>query len=65
MKLTSPFGDVYNMKSKLSQFVAMAALLDTHGDEMELWCDDKNDEAKFFKFFADHPGVTAELEVKP
>ena len=53
--LTSQYGDKYNLKSLLSQYVAIGALLGDHGDELELWCDSKDDEAKFLKFFAEHP----------
>ena len=55
--LTSQYGDRYNLKSKLTQYVAIAALLGTHGDELELWCDSKEDEAKFFKFFYEHKNI--------
>lgn len=55
--LVSPYGDKYNLKSKLSQFIAMGKLLSTNGDLLELFCDDHGDENKFYKFFNDHPGV--------
>ena len=32
--LTSPYGDKYNLKSGLSQYIAIAALLGNHGDEL-------------------------------
>ena len=53
--LTSQYNDKYNLKSLLSQYVAIGALLGDHGDELELWCDSRDDEAKFLKFFAEHP----------
>lgn len=53
--LTSVYGDKFNMKSKLTQYVAVSALLGEHGDELELWCSDKCDEEKFLKMFSDHP----------
>ena len=53
--LTSVYGDKYNLKSALTQYVAVAALLGDHGEELELWCTDKNDEKKFFKMFNEHP----------
>ena len=55
--LTSSYGDKYNLKSLLTQYVAIAALLGEHGDELELWCSDRNDEAEFLKFFHEHPEV--------
>lgn len=53
--LTSIYGDKFNMKSKLTQYVAVSALLGEHGDELELWCSEKSDEEKFLKMFSDHP----------
>ena len=53
--LTSSEGDKFNLKSALSQYIAMGALLGQKGDELELWCDDKEDEAKFMKFLNEHP----------
>ena len=55
--LTSMAGDKYNLKSYLSRYIAIAALLGEHGDELELWCDDTNEEQYFFKFFNNHPEV--------
>ena len=45
--LTSNEGDKFNLKSAMSQYVAMGALLGQKGDELELWCEEKEDEAKF------------------
>lgn len=55
--LKSTDGDVFNLKSRLSQYVAIGALLDDEGDELELFCDRTEDEGYFYKFFADHPEV--------
>ena len=55
--LTSQYGDKYNMKSLLTQYVAIGALLGERGDELELFCSSKEDEAKFLKFFNDNPEV--------
>ena len=49
--LVSPQGDRYNMKSALSQYIALGALLGQHGDELELFCDSKQDEGLFIEFF--------------
>ena len=49
--LTSIYGDKYNLKSLLTQYVAIGALLGDKGDELELFCDSKADEALFLKFF--------------
>lgn len=55
--LVSPQGDRYNMKSALSQYIALGALLGQHGDELELFCDSKQDEGLFIEFFVRHPEV--------
>jgi len=55
--LTSVQGDKFNLKSSFSQYIAMGALLGNHGDELELWCDEKSDEAKFLGFLKEHPEV--------
>ena len=55
--LKSAHGDCYNLKSVLSRYVAIGALLGEYGDELELFCDDYNDEKYFFQFFANHPEV--------
>ena len=57
VKLTSQYGDSFNLKSMLTQYVAIAALLGENGDALELWCDNKEDEAKFMKFLMEHPEV--------
>ncbi len=55
--LTSIYGDKFNLKSTLTQYVAVAALVGEHGEELELWCSNKNDEAKFFRMFHDNPNM--------
>ena len=55
--LRSVHGDCYNLKSALSAYVAMGALLGEHGDELELFCDSREDEGYFARFFKDHPEV--------
>ena len=55
--LTSSYGDKYNLKSLLTQYVAIAALLGEHGDERGLWCTGRNEEAEFLKFFHERPEV--------
>jgi c-di-GMP-related signal transduction protein len=55
--LVSVEGDRYNLKSTLSRYVAIAELIKDYGTELELFCDDKNDEQYFFGFFLSHPEV--------
>lgn len=60
--LRSPVDDIFNLKSELSQYVAMAALLSDHGDELELFCEDKSDDQFFHKYFQNFPNVTGDFE---
>lgn len=53
--LTSVYGDKLNLKSRLTQYIAIAKLLGEYGEELELWCSDKNDKSKFFEMFAEYP----------
>lgn len=55
--LESQYGDKLNLKSKISQYIAMAALLKDKYEVLELFCARKEDEQKFFKYFRDYPGV--------
>lgn len=55
--LESDEGDKYNLKSIFSQYIAIGALLSERGDWLELYCSDKDDEARFMKFFNEHPEV--------
>ena len=43
----------FNMKSRLSEFVALGKLADTHGDEYEIYCLNHADEAILLKYFYD------------
>lgn len=55
--LKSPYGDTYNLKSQLSQYVGIGALLGERGDELELWCQLKDDEYIFLKLFNENPDM--------
>lgn len=55
--LASPMGDKFVLNSEFSRYVAMAALLEDKGEQLELFCSSPEDEAKFFKFFGEHPEV--------
>lgn len=55
--LKSTEGDIFNLKSRLSSYVAIGALLGDEGDELELFCDKTEDEGHFYRFFAEHPEV--------
>ncbi len=55
--LESQQGDRFNLKSPLSQYVAIANLLSDHGSELELFCAIHDDEKLFFEFFERNPEV--------
>ena len=55
--LLSLSGDKYNLKSKLSQYISIGALLSEQGDSLELYCDLKEDESYFLNFLFSHPEV--------
>lgn len=55
--LRSPYGDVYNLKSRLNQYLAVAALLSEHGDELELFCTMREDESRLLNYLNRNPEV--------
>lgn len=55
--LESQYGDKFNLKSKLSQYVAIGALLNDEQEVLELFCSRKDDEQRFLQYFRDYPGV--------
>lgn len=48
--LKSQEGDVFNLKSSLSQYIAVGRLIEESGDSLELFADKREDEAKLIKF---------------
>ena len=55
--LESVEGDKINLKSKLSQYIAISALISIEGDHLDLYCSLPEDEAKFVKFFYEYPST--------
>ena len=55
--LESTEGDRFNLKSKFSQYIAMAALLGENGEDLELYCQLPEDRSRFYKYFREYPGV--------
>lgn len=41
----------FNLKSELSEFVALGKLADMHGENYEVFCMDKNDEPNLLEYF--------------
>ena len=50
-------GTRLNLKSVMSMYVSIGNLIQERGSDFELFCDLKNDEQHFFRFFMDHPEV--------
>lgn len=48
--LKSQEGDVFNLKSSLSQYIAIGRLVDENGDTLELFADSREDEARLIQF---------------
>ena len=47
----------FNLKSVISQYIALGELLKDKGDSLELFCSIPEDESHFHKFFHDNPEV--------
>lgn len=48
--LKSLEGDVFNLKSSMSQYIAIGRLLEESGDSLELFADSKEDEVRLLNF---------------
>lgn len=48
--LKSPEGDVFNLKSSMSQYVAIGRLIEESGDLLELFADSTEDEYRLLHF---------------
>lgn len=55
--LESVQGDRFNLKSFLSCYVALGQLISEQGENLELFCEFKDDQRFFYKFFDQHPNV--------
>ncbi len=43
----------FNLKSRLSEFIALGKLADSHGDQYEIFCMNYADESILLKYFYD------------
>lgn len=50
-------GNKFNLKSVISQYIALGELLQDKGETLELFCSNPEDEQHFMKFFKDNPGA--------
>ena len=48
--LKSVEGDVFNLKSSLSQYIAIGRLIEESGDSLELFAQTREDEARLLQF---------------
>ncbi len=48
--LKSQEGDVFNLKSSMSQYIAIGRLVGENGDSLELFADSREDEARLIQF---------------
>ena len=46
----------FNLKSKLSQYIAISRLCEEHGDEYEVYCLDRDDQPYMLQFFRELRG---------
>lgn len=53
--LMDKYDNRFNLKSVMSQYIALGELLKDRGNELELFCQLPEDEAYFLKFFYDNP----------
>lgn len=54
--LKSPEGDIFNLKSSLSRYVAVGHLLEKEGDSLELFADRREDRCRLMGLVADLMG---------
>lgn len=53
--IETPNGDKLNLKSLYCKYIAIDKMLKDKGDDLELYCQYKNDERLFFEFFSNYP----------
>ena len=51
--LKSQEGDVFNLKSALSEYIALGQLLGEQGDNLELFADTHDDAARLIRFLTE------------
>lgn len=52
--LTSKYGDRFNLKSKISQFLAINAILDDQSNDLELHCTEHEDDDRLRDYLVAH-----------
>ena len=54
--LKSPEGDIFNLKSSMSRYIAIGRLIEEQGDSLELFADRKEDQALLMPLVEDLMG---------
>lgn len=52
-------GESLNLKSAICRYVGIGKLVSGEGETLELFCDSREDEQNFFRFFGSYPEVIA------
>ena len=55
--IEAPDGERLSLRSRFSRYIAIGAMAADEENDYELFCARADDERKFFKYFAEHPGV--------
>jgi hypothetical protein len=55
--IEAPDGERISLRSRFSRYIAIGVMAANAENDYELFCSTAADEAKFFKFFEEHPGV--------
>ena len=53
MYLESLEGDIFNLKSAMSEYIALGRLLSEQGDSLELFADRREDEGRLLHFLGE------------
>lgn len=56
--LKSPEGDIFNLKSSLSRYIAVGRLIEEQGDSLELFASRREDRARLMGLVADLSSCT-------
>ena len=60
--LKSPEGDIFNLKSSMSRYIAIGRLIEEQGDTLELFADRKEDQARLMPLVEDLPGRALSIQ---
>jgi hypothetical protein len=55
--LEDDIGNKFNLRSVMSQYVALGELLQDRGERLELFCSRREDENLFIQFFMNNPNT--------